>query len=60
MFQSQLKKIELRLADTELYLDTNKHNLKEQLSLQAEIKKSISEAEEQWFDIQQQVDQFIR
>ena len=60
MFQSQLKNIELRLADTELYLDTNKHNLKEQLSLQAEIKKSISEAEEQWFDIQQQVDQFIR
>jgi ATP-binding cassette subfamily F protein 3 len=41
-----------------LYLETNKLILKEQLGLQTEIKKSISENEEQWFDIQQQVEQF--
>jgi ATP-binding cassette subfamily F protein 3 len=57
-FQAQLKDIELRLADADLYLETNKLILKQQLSLQTEIKKSISENEEQWFDLQQQVEQF--
>ena len=57
-FQSQLKEIEQLLADSDLYLDINKQVLKEQLSFQAEIKKSISENEEQWFDIQQRIEQF--
>jgi ATP-binding cassette subfamily F protein 3 len=56
--QAQLKEIELRLADTDLYLETNKQTLKDQLGLQTEIKKTISDNEEQWFDIQQQVEQF--
>ena len=56
-FQSQLKEIEQLLADSDLYLDINKQVLKEQLSFQAEIKKSISENEEQWFDIQQRIEQ---
>jgi ATP-binding cassette subfamily F protein 3 len=57
-FQVQLSEIEFSLADADLYLDTNKTILKEKLSLQAEIKKLISENEEQWFDIQQQIEQF--
>jgi ATP-binding cassette subfamily F protein 3 len=57
-FQAQLKEIERRLADADLYLETNKLILKQQLALQTEVKKSISENEEQWFDIQQQVEQF--
>ncbi|MDB0047735.1 ABC transporter ATP-binding protein, partial [Porticoccaceae bacterium] len=57
-FQSQLKEIEQLLADSDLYLDINKQVLKEQLSFQTEIKKSISENEEQWFDIQQRIEQF--
>ena len=36
----------------------NKQLLKQQLGLQVEIKKSIADTEEQWFDIQQQVEQF--
>ena len=57
-YQAQLVEIESSLAEADLYLDTNKQKLKQQLGLQAEIKKSISENEEQWFDIQQQIEQF--
>jgi len=57
-YQAQLVEIESSLADADLYLDTNKQKLKQQLGLQAEIKKSIAENEEQWFDIQQQIEQF--
>jgi len=56
--QAQLKEIEDRLADSDLYSDMNKQLLKQQLGLQVEIKKSIADTEEQWFDIQQQVEQF--
>jgi ATP-binding cassette subfamily F protein 3 len=56
--QAQLKEIEDRLADSDLYSDMNKKILKQQLGLQAEVKKSIADTEEQWFDIQQQVEQF--
>ena len=56
--QMQLSAVEHRLADSEIYTDANKLLLKEQLALQVEIKKAISENEEQWFDIQQQIEQF--
>ena len=56
--QAQLKEIEDRLADSDLYSDMNKKILKQQLGLQTEVKKSIADTEEQWFDIQQQVEQF--
>ena len=56
--QVQLGAVDHRLTDSELYTDANKILLKEQLALQVEIKKAISENEEQWFDIQQQIEQF--
>ena len=56
--QAELKEIEDRLADSDLYSEANKKILKQQLGLQTETKKSISDTEEQWFDIQQQVEQF--
>jgi len=56
-FQKQLAEIEVLLADVEIYSDSNKAQLKEQLDIQASVKKSIAEKEETWFDIQQEIEQ---
>ena len=56
-FQKKLAEIEVLLADVEIYSDSNKAQLKEQLDIQASVKKSIAEKEETWFDIQQEIEQ---
>ena len=55
--QAQLSAVEVILADVEIYTDDKKAELKEQLEIQARVKKSIAEKEEAWFDIQQQIEQ---
>ena len=45
------------LADAEIYSESKKSQLKEQLEIQAKVKKSIAEKEEIWFDIQQEIEQ---
>ena len=55
--QAQLSAVEVILADVEIYTDDKKAVLKEQLEIQARVKKSIAEKEEAWFDIQQQIEQ---
>ncbi|MGB0448961.1 MAG: ATP-binding cassette domain-containing protein, partial [Porticoccaceae bacterium] len=55
--QTQLTDIELLLADVEIYSDSNKTQLKEQLEIQAVVKKTMAEKEEAWFDIQQEIEQ---
>jgi len=54
--QKQLAEIEVLLADVEIYSESNKAQLKEQLDLQARVKKSVSEKEDTWFDIQQEIE----
>jgi ATP-binding cassette, subfamily F, member 3 len=56
--QSQLGGVETSLADGEIYSDDNKMKLKQQLSMQADLKKQIAQIEEEWFDVQQQIEQF--
>jgi ATP-binding cassette subfamily F protein 3 len=55
--QKQLAEVEVLLADVEIYSDSKKSQLKEQLDIQAKVKKSITEKEEIWFDIQQEIEQ---
>ncbi|MDG1818566.1 MAG: ATP-binding cassette domain-containing protein [Porticoccaceae bacterium] len=55
--QAELGKIETLLADAEIYSESKKSQLKEQLEIQAKVKKSIAEKEEIWFDIQQEIEQ---
>jgi ATP-binding cassette subfamily F protein 3 len=55
--QKNLVGIEALLAEVEIYDESNKAQLKEQLELQATAKKSIAEKEEIWFDIQQEIEQ---
>jgi ATP-binding cassette subfamily F protein 3 len=54
--QKQLATIEALLADVDIYSESNKAQLKEQLDLQARVKKSVSEKEDIWFDIQQEIE----
>ena len=39
-----------------MYSEEKKSELKEQLEIQARVKKSMAEKEESWFDIQQQIE----
>lgn len=55
--QKKLDEVEKHLADGELYSEKNKELLKQQLALQVDIKKQIAKNEEQWFEIQQQIEQ---
>ena len=54
--QVQLSAVEVVLADVEMYSEEKKSELKEQLEIQARVKKSMAEKEESWFDIQQQIE----
>jgi ATP-binding cassette subfamily F protein 3 len=49
---------EALLADVEIYAESKKLQLKEQMEIQVRIKKSIAEKEEIWFEIQQEIEQF--
>jgi len=49
---------EALLADVEIYTESKKLQLKEQMEIQVRIKKSIAEKEEIWFEIQQEIEQF--
>ena len=54
--QAQLSAVEVILADVEIYTDDKKPELKEQLEIQARVKKSMAEKEQAWFDIQHQIE----
>jgi ATP-binding cassette subfamily F protein 3 len=56
--QKDQAKNEAMLADVDIYTESNKVQLKEQMEIQVKIKKSIAEKEEQWFEIQQEIEQF--
>ena len=55
--QKEQAENEALLADVEIYTESKKLQLKEQMEIQVRIKKSIAEKEEQWFEIQQQIEQ---
>ena len=56
--QKDQAKNEAMLADVDIYTENKKLQLKEQMEIQVKIKKSIAEKEEQWFEIQQEIEQF--
>ncbi|MGB1334166.1 MAG: ATP-binding cassette domain-containing protein [Porticoccaceae bacterium] len=56
--QKDQAKNEAMLADVDIYTESKKLQLKEQMEIQVKIKKSIAEKEEQWFEIQQEIEQF--
>jgi ATP-binding cassette subfamily F protein 3 len=56
--QKEQAENEALLADVEIYTESKKLQLKEQMEIQVRIKKSIAEKEEIWFDIQQEIEQF--
>jgi ATP-binding cassette subfamily F protein 3 len=56
--QNEQTENEALLADVEIYTESKKLQLKEQMEIQVKIKKSIAEKEEIWFEIQQEIEQF--
>jgi ATP-binding cassette subfamily F protein 3 len=54
--QAQLHQIETQLAETYLYNDSNKQQLKSCLTEQAFIKKNLAALEEDWLEIQEQIE----
>jgi ATP-binding cassette subfamily F protein 3 len=56
--QKDQAKNEALLADVNIYTESKKLQLKEQMEIQVNIKKSIAEKEEKWFEIQQEIEQF--
>ena len=56
--QKEQAENEALLADVEIYTESKKLQLKEQMEIQVRIKKSIAEKEEIWFEIQQEIEQF--
>jgi ATP-binding cassette subfamily F protein 3 len=54
--QAQLHQIETQLAETDLYNDSNKQQLKSCLTEQAFIKKNLAALEEDWLEIQEQIE----
>jgi hypothetical protein len=56
--QKEQTENEALLADVEIYTESKKLQLKEQMEIQVRIKKSIAEKEEVWFEIQQEIEQF--
>nr|MCS5592511.1 ABC transporter ATP-binding protein [Gammaproteobacteria bacterium] len=55
--QKEQAENEACLADVEIYTESKKLQLKEQMEIQARVKKSIAEKEEIWFEIQQEIEQ---
>jgi hypothetical protein len=56
--QKEQTENEALLADVEIYTESKKLQLKEQMEIQVRIKKSIAEKEEIWFEIQQEIEHF--
>jgi hypothetical protein len=56
--QKEQTENEALLADVEIYTESKKLQLKEQMEIQVRIKKSIAEKEEIWFEIQQEIERF--
>ena len=52
-----LQPIEQSLAKPEMYNEENKGKLKELLSEQAQFKKHLSETEDQWMQMQEELEQ---
>lgn len=55
-YQSRLDQIEEQLADTSLYQDENKQQLKQLLDDQADTKKELELAEEKWFELTEEIE----
>lgn len=55
--QAELDNIEQRLADAELYEAENKQELTELLQKQAKIKEGLNQAEQAWFDLNEELEQ---
>lgn len=55
-WQQQLTTVEEQLADTELYQAENKAKLTEYIQSQAKLKGDIEEAESQWLELEEQIE----
>ncbi|GAA5141321.1 ATP-binding cassette domain-containing protein [Thalassotalea piscium] len=55
-WQQQLTTVEEQLADTELYQAENKAKLTECIQSQAKLKGDIEEAESQWLELEEQIE----
>jgi len=55
--QAQLSDIEQTMSDTDLYTDGRKSELNDLLQKQAELKSSLEDAEVEWFEIEEQIEQ---
>jgi ATP-binding cassette subfamily F protein 3 len=55
-WQQQLADIELALNDTTLYQSENKQQLTSLLQQQASLKSQLEEADEQWLELQEQIE----
>jgi len=54
--QKSLSDIEVKLAGVDIYNESNKLLLKKALAEQAEVKRNLSDHEEQWLDFQDQLE----
>lgn len=54
--QKSISDIEVTLADGNIYAEDNKHQLKDVLAKQAEVKKNLLDHEEQWLEFQDQLE----
>ena len=54
--QKSLSDIEVKLAGADIYNESNKLLLKKALAEQAEVKRNLSDHEEQWLDFQDQLE----
>ncbi len=54
--QKSISDIEVTLADGNIYAKDNKHQLKDVLAKQAEVKKNLLDHEEQWLEFQDQLE----
>jgi hypothetical protein len=55
MLEAKLAGIELQLADSELYNNDSSDQLKELLLNQAQHQKTMNNAEEQWLQLEEQL-----
>ncbi len=54
--QKSISDIEVTLSDGNIYAEDNKHQLKDVLAKQAEVKKNLLDYEEQWLEFQDQLE----
>jgi ATP-binding cassette, subfamily F, member 3 len=54
--QESQQRLELLLADTELYSETRKDELKSHLAEKASVDRTLSDAEERWLEISEQLE----